>query len=107
VPAATYRYTTIKSGRRRLLVPNSAFITREFMILDDPPDNGSVSPHGRSADLAPLQQQPAAHAMPPAHQQTVPHDWVQRSLEAQPFHRDPSQQPARMFVDSNGGCAGA
>ena len=116
MPSAKPRYTTIKSGRRRLLVPNSAFITREFMILDDPPDNGSVSPRGGSADLAPLQQQPAAHAMPlpPMHHQPVPHDWVQRSLEAQPFHRDPSQQPGHMSAasyqseaaDGNGGCAG-
>jgi hypothetical protein len=35
------RYTTIKSGRRRLLVPNSAFITREFMVLDDSPPDGA------------------------------------------------------------------
>lgn len=36
------RYTTIKSGRRRLLVPNSAFITREFMVLDDSPTDGGA-----------------------------------------------------------------
>ena len=111
------RYTTIKSGRRRLLVPNSAFITREFMILDDRPGNGSVSPR-RGIEMAPPQPQKdaAAWAMPPVlpqHQQTVPHDWVQRTLEAQPFHRDPSQPahlPASSYgraapADSNGGCA--
>ena len=57
------RYTTIKSGRRRLLVPNSAFITREFMILDDAPENGSLSPR-RGAETAPPsqpQQQVAAY----------------------------------------------
>lgn len=97
-------------------MPNSAFITREFMILDDPPDNGSVSPR-RGAEMDPhLQQQDPAWAMPPAppqHQQAVPHDWVQRTLEAQPFHRDPSQPsqvPAGSYqqsapTDSNGGCA--
>ena len=98
------RYTTIKSGRRRLLVPNSAFITREFMILDDPQDNGAVSPRRRSIDSAPPepQHQPAEYAMPPppGHQQTVPHDWVQRSLESQPFHRDPLQQPAHMAAST-------
>ena len=43
IPAACplCRYTTIKSGRRRLLVPNSAFITREFMVLDDSPPDGA------------------------------------------------------------------
>ena len=112
------RYTTIKSGRRRLLVPNSAFITREFMILDDAPDNGSVSPR-RGAEMAPPsqpQQQVASYPVAPPqpqHQQPVPHDWVQRTLEAEPFHRD-SSQPVHMPAgshqqatpaDSNGGCA--
>ena len=98
------RYTTIKSGRRRLLVPNSAFITREFMILDDAPENGSLSPR-RGAETAPPQpqQQVAAYPGPPLqpqYQQTVPHDWVQRTLEAQPFHRDPSE-PVHMPVGSH------
>ena len=30
------RYTVVRSGERRLYVPNSAFITREFMVVDDP-----------------------------------------------------------------------
>eukprot|EP00887_Chlorella_sp_A99_P003315 scaffold26.g3315.t1 len=29
------RYTSIRQGRRRLMVPNSAFLTREFMVLED------------------------------------------------------------------------
>jgi len=101
-------------------VPNSAFITREFMILDDAPENGSLSPR-RSGEMAPPQQPQQQVAAYPAplpqhqHQQTVPYDWVQRTLEAQPFHRDPSQ-PVHMPVgshqqpvpaDSNGGCAPA
>ena len=98
-------------------MPNSAFITREFMILDDAPDNGSLSPR-RGAEMAPPQpqQQVAAYPVPPPqHQQTAPHDWVQRTLEAEPFHRDPSQ-PVHVPVgsyqqstptDSNGGCAPA
>jgi len=113
------RYTTIKSGRRRLLVPNSAFITREFMILDDAPESGSLSPR-RGAETAPPQPQQRVAAYPgpplqPQYQQTAPHDWVQRTLEAQPFHRDPSE-PVQMPVgshqqsspaDNNGGCAPA
>ncbi|KAK9823272.1 hypothetical protein WJX72_001499 [[Myrmecia] bisecta] len=30
------RYTIIKDGARRLYMPNSAFITREFIVLEDP-----------------------------------------------------------------------
>ncbi|KAK9866053.1 hypothetical protein WJX84_005107 [Apatococcus fuscideae] len=30
------RYTVIKNGHRRLFMPNSAFITREFMVVDGP-----------------------------------------------------------------------
>ena len=29
------RYTIVKNGPRRLFVPNSAFLTREFMVVDD------------------------------------------------------------------------
>ena len=30
------RYTVIKNGQRRLFMPNAAFITREFMVVDGP-----------------------------------------------------------------------
>jgi hypothetical protein len=43
------RYVIVRQGRRRLMVPNSAFITREFMVMDEgdvppppPPSNGST-----------------------------------------------------------------
>ncbi len=29
------RYTVVRQGRRKLMVPNSAFLTREFMVLDE------------------------------------------------------------------------
>jgi hypothetical protein len=40
------RYVIVRQGRRRLMVPNSAFITREFMVMDEgdvppPPPPGS------------------------------------------------------------------
>ena len=34
--ATLCRYTIVKNGPRRLFVPNSAFLTREFMVMDDP-----------------------------------------------------------------------
>lgn len=34
--AAGSRYTIIKNGHRRLFMPNAAFITREFMVVDGP-----------------------------------------------------------------------
>lgn len=45
--AGRRRYTTLKSGPRRLFVPNSAFVTREFMVIDgaqppDPPQPGGL-----------------------------------------------------------------
>lgn len=45
------RYTILRSGRRRLHVPNSAFLTREFMVLEDVP-------------LGPEQQQQAGRGLP-------------------------------------------
>lgn len=29
------RYTVVRQGRRKLMIPNSAFLTREFMVLDE------------------------------------------------------------------------
>lgn len=40
------RYTTIKRGRRRLLVPNAAFLTREFTVMDE---EGPVLDSGRQS----------------------------------------------------------
>ena len=34
--AAVCRYTVVRSGQRRLYVPNAAFLTREFLVVDDP-----------------------------------------------------------------------
>lgn len=46
------RYTVVKSGSRRLYVPNSAFITREFVVMED--SEGSKSPSKR--DLFPASE---------------------------------------------------
>ena len=35
MPLLLFRYTVVKNGRRRLFVPNQAFLTREFMVMDD------------------------------------------------------------------------
>lgn len=33
--ADTPRYTMLRSGRRKLMIPNSTFLTREFVIVED------------------------------------------------------------------------
>lgn len=95
------RYTTIKSGRRRLLVPNSAFITREFMILDDalePTISGRQPESGQAGSLGVRPE---------------PTEWIRRSLESEPFHREqlpqysaPQRYPYPDIEDDySGGCA--
>lgn len=96
------RYTTIKSGRRRLLVPNSAFITREFMILDDalePTISGRQPESGQAGSLGVRPE---------------PTEWIRRSLESEPFHREqllpqysaPQRYPnPDVDDDYSGGCA--
>ncbi|KAL6784795.1 hypothetical protein ACKKBF_B03245 [Auxenochlorella protothecoides x Auxenochlorella symbiontica] len=37
------RYTCIRSGRRRLMVPNSIFMAREFFVMDDVPAAGGAA----------------------------------------------------------------
>lgn len=57
------RYTSIRQGSRRLMVPNSAFITREFMILDDVPANSSRA--GSSSSEGFLPTHPSARGAGP------------------------------------------
>lgn len=74
------RYTIVKNGSRRLFVPNSAFLTREFMVVDDPAartakrDLGAdwqqpagVPGFGRCALLRPGSCMCSVHKRDPAH----------------------------------------
>lgn len=81
------RYTTIQRGRRRLLVPNSSFLTREFMVIDDP---------------APTSEpwRPPAHAAAASRAQVppCPSDWVRHAvLEEQPFHSAQEESSSSSF----------
>lgn len=51
------RYVIVRQGRRRLMVPNSAFITREFMVVDDGPP-GEMGPPPPPAGAETLHPQP-------------------------------------------------
>jgi hypothetical protein len=90
------RYTTIKSGRRRLLVPNSAFITREFMVLDDSPPDGAHNLWDKPQGRGQRQQQQQQQAQQPGQRAPDAHDWVRQTvLEEQPFHAASSPNFAR------------
>ncbi|PSC73283.1 Plasma membrane iron permease [Micractinium conductrix] len=43
------RYTSLRQGKRRLMVPNSAFLQQPFMILEDVPHSGGPSDPGAGA----------------------------------------------------------
>ena len=45
----------MKNGPRRLFVPNSAFLTREFMVVDDP--SMKTAKRDLGADGEPVQPQ--------------------------------------------------
>ena len=40
------RYTVVRQGRRKLMIPNSTFLTREFMVLDDMTASEASSSNG-------------------------------------------------------------
>ncbi len=44
--SVTNRYTMIRSGRRKLMIPNSAFLTREFVIVEEEEVARTHSVHG-------------------------------------------------------------
>jgi hypothetical protein len=93
------RYTSIRQGRRRLMVPNSAFLTREFMVLED------VAPGGEGPPGAAGSGDPA-HAQ---YQQQYTNDhrlvWTQQYVNGPPVHQELAAGAAAAPV--GGGAAGA
>lgn len=46
----------LRSGRRKLMIPNSTFLTREFVIVEDEVVNGAALQHvnGNAAQGSPV-----------------------------------------------------
>jgi len=89
------RYTIVRQGRRRLMVPNSAFLTREFMVLDDGPlPETPVPPPSGGSNLGESPPYPHMHA-----QQILTNDnrHVWAYVQGPPVHQELAtvpQQPA-------------
>ena len=87
------RYTSLRQGRRRLLVPNSAFLIREFMILEEgpvaEPPQAPPSASGSAAAEGPLTYQPFLTADNRHVWQIVPGPILHHDLGGEP----PVQQP--------------
>ena len=49
-PVHAFRYTVIKNGRQRLFMPNSKFLTSEFIVLDAKKQGRRRSPSPRNQD---------------------------------------------------------
>lgn len=104
------RYTMIRQGRRRLMVPNSAFLTREFMVLEDGPA-GEVQPPPLPGALHP---QHAQHAYPHPHpQQQEYHQYLTQDnrhvwqyLEGPPVHQEVAAADSSPSAASGTGAAG-
>lgn len=56
------RYTVVRNGKRRLYVPNSTFLTREFMVVDDPEARSRHQELSSSALAASSAGLPYSHA---------------------------------------------
>jgi hypothetical protein len=76
------RYTMIRAGRRRLMVPNSAFLTREFMVLEDAPAGAGGEPAAPPG---------GAHAQPFV---TQDHRSVWQYVEGPPLHAELAREGA-------------
>ena len=79
------RYTVVRQGRRKLMVPNSAFLTREFMVLDESYSDASGEEGEERAELL-----------------TADNRHVWQYLDSPPIHNELVQGNAM-----NGGRAGA
>ena len=86
------RYTVVRQGRRKLMIPNSTFLTREFMVLDDmtaseaSPSNGNGSSEEQVEFL------------------TNDNRHVWQYIQGPPFHQELAGQPPQNGgVNQNGG----
>lgn len=84
------RYTIVRQGRRRLVIPNSAFLTREFMVLDEVTGMGEASPPPSGPGERQHQPQPFL---------TNDHRHVWQYVEGPPVHQElqgspPSEVPS-------------
>lgn len=73
------RYTIVRQGRRRLVIPNSAFLTREFMVLDEVTGMGEASPPPSAPGGRQPQPQPFL---------TNDHRHVWQYVEGPPVHQE-------------------
>lgn len=78
------RYTMIRQGKRRLMVPNSAFLTREFMVLEDAPAGSEVH-----------NPPPSAPGQANAYQEYLTNDYrhVWQYVNGPPVHQELLQHP--------------
>lgn len=71
------RYTVVRQGRRKLMIPNSAFLTREFMVLDDMTSSDPKSNNGSNEQVEFL---------------TNDNRHVWQYMNGPPFHQELAQQ---------------
>lgn len=88
------RYTVVRQGRRKLMIPNSAFLTREFMVLDDMTSSDPKSNNGSNEQVEFLTND-NRHVWqymngPPFHQELAQQQPVPPQ---QPQPQQPQQQP--------------
>ncbi|WPT18166.1 hypothetical protein PSENEW3_00006167 [Picochlorum sp. SENEW3] len=87
------RYTVVRQGRRKLMIPNSAFLTREFMVLDDMTSSDPKSNNGSNEQMEFLTND-NRHVWqymngPPFHQELA----QQQPMSPQPQPQPQPQQP--------------
>lgn len=72
------RYTVVRQGRRRLVIPNSTFLTREFMIVEES-DSPSRKPVGPPSGVSEEQAVPYM---------TADHRHVWQYIQGPPVHQE-------------------
>lgn len=95
---STCRYTSLRQGKRRLMVPNSAFLQQPFMITEDVPAGG---PAGSGAPPGPGEQAPP----PPGQQPFTTYDgrsvW-QSYMNGGPVHQELAAEQAAAAAPEGG-----
>lgn len=98
------RYTVVRQGRRKLMVPNSTFLTREFMVLDDSTSSESTSKNGSQDEQVEFLTNDNRHVWQYLHGPPVHQELVQQQQHAVPVPPGATPvPPAQPQMPPNGG----
>ena len=89
------RYTVVRQGKRKLVIPNSAFLTREFMVMDESGEQSKGKLNGNHEDQMEYLTNDNRHVWQYVHGPPV-HQELAGTQMQEPIYREPVRDPYAM-----------